>query len=126
MTPEDFAAMIAKAVTDARTPVAASQPAPEPVQKAAPSVSLEDVQNLLISSFGEFSKAIDAKIEKATTFSREGVGRTGTVAPEDSRDADPVKHLLKKASDPAALDDTDKALISALTNRALTEGMLYE
>ena len=123
MTPEDFAVMIAKAVADAQS---APAPTPEPVQKATPSVSLDDVQKLLVTSFGEFSKAIDAKIEKATTFSREGVGRSGTIAPENSREADPLTYIVKAAQTPASLDDTDKHLIGELTVRALREGMLYE
>ncbi|GHO45187.1 hypothetical protein [Ktedonospora formicarum] len=126
MTPEDFAQMLAKAVTQANTPAAPAAPAPtpEPVQKGA---SLDEVKDLLVASFTEFSKQIDTKIEKATTFSREGVGRVGTVTPQDERDADPIKYLVKKAAgDPNALDDVDKALIGELTTRALKEGMLYE
>ncbi len=124
MSPEEFAQMIAKAVADAQTPPAVI-PDPEPVQKA---VSLDDVQKLLVASFAEFGKAIDAKIEKATTFSREGVGRAGTIAPaENSRDADPLGYIVKKAAgDPLSLDDVDRAMIGELTTRALKEGMLYE
>jgi len=120
MTPEDFAALIAKAVKPEQTPAPA--PAPEPVAKA---VTLEDVQNLIVQSFAEFSKAMDTKIQKATEFSREGTGRVGTVDPKDARDADPIKYIVKKAQDHNELDQTDKDLIAELTSRALRDGMKY-
>lgn len=122
MDPKEFAAMIAQAVKDAQTPAPASTP--EPVQKA---LTLDDVKDLMVASFAEFNKSIDEKIAKATTFSRESATVSkATLAPEDERDADPLKYLVKKAKNHNDLDDLDKRLIGEITNRVLTDGMLYD
>ena len=121
MTPEEFATSLAKAIKAEITP--AQEPTPAPA-----GVSLEDVQKLLVSSFAEFSKSIDEKIEKATKFSREGVGSKNQMSSdEDPREANPLEYLVKKAKmDINSFDDLDKALTGVLTGALLAEGLKYE
>lgn len=54
-----------------------------------------------------------------------GTRKSTIPTPEDERDADPVKYLLKKGREqgPEAYDDVDKRIIWAITYKGLSEGL---
>jgi hypothetical protein len=95
---------------------------PEPV--AVKAVTAEDIAGL----FAQFEQKIEAKLEekvqKALPVRSEGTGRAGIVeTPSDPRESDPLKYIVQKAAKPDEFDQTDKELVSALTLKALLDGM---
>lgn len=64
---------------------------------------------------------------KQTVETTPGLRKSTVLTPEDEREADPVKFILKKSQEhgPEALDDDEKRVIWGLTFAALSEGMNY-
>lgn len=95
--------------------------------------------NAALSAFGEsledriVSKISDIIMPKVTETVKEtvettpGLRKSTVMTPEDEREADPVKFILKKSRDqgPEALDDDEKRIVWGLTFAALSEGMKY-
>ena len=54
-----------------------------------------------------------------------GLRKSTVITPEDEREADPVKFILKKSREQGAeaLDDDEKRIVWGLTFAALSQGM---
>lgn len=62
---------------------------------------------------------------KATVEATPGLRKSTVLTPEDEREVDPVKFILKKSREqgPDALDEDEKRIVWGLTFAALSEGM---
>jgi hypothetical protein len=92
------------------------------VQKAQP-LTAESLAPVLAEFKTSIEQMIEEKVTKALPVRGEGVGRKGTLQSDDPRDADPVSYAVKKAQSGEDLDTTDKALIWAMTEAVLGEGL---
>lgn len=77
---------------------------------------------------GKISDILAPKIAesvKQTVEATPGLRKSTVLTPEDEREADPVKYILKKSREQGAeaLDDDEKRIVWGLTHAALSEGM---
>lgn len=80
------------------------------------------VEKITASLNDTIAQSVAQTIEKTP-----GLKKSTIVTPEDEREADPVKFILKKSREQGAeaLDDDEKRIVWGLTFAALSDGMNY-
>lgn len=119
MTRDEIEALVQKALTDREEAQRQAEEAKAnaPITRTELGAALLDFKNSLLDEVKKASPQHEPR--------NEGVGRKGVVsgAQPDERDADPVSYLVKKAANGAEWDETDQALIAALTKQELARGL---
>lgn len=85
-------------------------------------------QKLETSIVEKITAAIDTQVKtsvESTLETAPGLRKSTVITPEDEREADPVKFILKKSREQGAeaLDDDEKRIVWGLTFAALSQGM---